>query len=236
MDPVLLIGHDPSETFGVALTALAATGVPVEEQRAGTDDALPTIQEISGLIMFGGAMNVDMTDAHPYLAEERRFVREVVANGIPFLGICLGAQMLARAHDGRVFPAGIREFGFNPLRPTPEATDDLLLSAFTDGDMVFHWHEDTFQLPNGSVLLARGDDVPMQAFRIGEHAWGLQFHIEVDRPEVDLWLKSAGAHGVRSWGKTTEQVVEELDLYLAAQEGKAREVFRRFANVVRDST
>lgn len=236
VDPVLLLGHDPSETFGVAREALALAGVPVEEHHAGTGDVLPRIEEISGLIMFGGEMNVDMTDRYPFLADERKLVREAVMAAVPYLGICLGAQMLARALDRRVYPAGVREIGFNALRPTPEAALDPFLSVFDDGDMVFHWHEDTFDLPEGAALLARGDHVPMQAFRIGDHAWGLQFHVEVDRPELELWLKRAGEDVVCAWGSTVEQVLDEADRHLEAQEEKAREVFRRFASVVGSST
>jgi len=236
VNPLLLIGHDPDETFGVARQALASAGTPVEEHRAETSDTLPAIEEVSGVVMFGGAMNVDMTDRYPFLGRERDFVREAVTAGVPYLGICLGAQMLARALDHRVYPAGVREIGFNALRPTPEAVRDPLVSVFGEGDMVFHWHEDTFDLPDGAVLLARGDHVPMQAFRIGDHAWGLQFHVEIDRPELELWLKRAGDDVVRAWGKTTPQVLGEADRYLEAQETKAREVFRRFANVVRKPT
>jgi GMP synthase (glutamine-hydrolysing) len=235
MANVLLIGHDPNETFGVAASTLSASGMNVLQHRATSDGALPAVDDVAGVIVFGGAMNVDMTDEHPYLAEERDFVRAAVGNGIPFLGICLGAQMLARALEGRVYPAGIRELGFNALRPTPEASDDPLLSVFADGDMVFHWHEDTFELPHGAVLLARGDDVHMQAFRMGEKAWGMQFHLEVDRPELELWLKAAGEDVVRAWGSTSEQLIDQADRHLDPQEAKAREVFRRFADVVRTS-
>ncbi len=101
--------------------------------------------------------------------------------------------------------------------------------------MVFHWHEDTFELPHGAALLARGDDVPMQSFRMGERAWGVQFHLEIDRPELELWLKSAGEDVVRAWGSTTEQLIDEADRHLDAQEAKAREVFRRFTDVVGNS-
>jgi GMP synthase (glutamine-hydrolysing) len=235
MSHVLLIGHDPNETFGVSPSTLSSSGMTVRMHRSSSDDVLPTIDDVAGVVVFGGAMNVDMTEEHPYLAEEREFVRDVVSNDIPFLGICLGAQMLARALDGRVYPAGIREIGFNALRPTPEASGDPLLSVFEDGDMVFHWHEDTFELPHGATLLARGDDVPMQAFRMGERAWGVQFHLEVDRSELELWLKAAGEDVVRAWGSTTGQLIQEADGHLDTQEAKAREVFRRFADVVSSS-
>ena len=129
--------------------------------------------------------------------------------------------------------APIREIGFNALHPTEAAPDDPLMSVFADGDMVFHWHEDTFELPHGAALLGTGDQVLLQAFRVGDRAWGLQFHFEVDRLEIELWLESAGEEEVAAWGKTTRQILGEADRYLAAQEGRAREVFRRFGDAVR---
>jgi GMP synthase (glutamine-hydrolysing) len=178
-------------------------------------------------------MNIDMTDHHPFLARERVFVRAAIDTGIPYLGICLGAQMLARALDHPVYPAGVREFGFNAIHPAPGADDDPLMSVFEDGDQVFHWHEDTFDLPEGATLLATGDDVLMQAFRYGEAAWGLQFHLEVDRAEIELWLEAAGENEVRAWGKTTRQILDETDRFIDAHEDRAYELFRRFWDVVR---
>jgi GMP synthase-like glutamine amidotransferase len=181
-------------------------------------------------------MNVDMSDRYPFLSDERTFIREAVDAHVPYLGICLGAQMLARALDHPVYPSGVREIGFNALHPTAAAADDELLSVFGDGDMVFHWHEDTFELPEGATLLATGDDVPLQAFGYGPAAWGLQFHFEVDRAEVELWLETAGEDEIRAWGKTTQQIQAETDRYIEDHEERAREVFRRFAKIVRRSS
>ena len=166
---VLLIGHDGSETFGVAPASLAEGGLEVVEYRAGTGRSLPPLDDVSGIVLFGGAMNVDMTDRFPFLAEERSYVRKAVDTGIPYLGICLGAQMLARAMDRKVYPAGIREIGFNVLHPTPEAAGDPLMSVFRDGDRVFHWHEDTFELPEGATLLAKATRCTCR--RSGSASW-----------------------------------------------------------------
>jgi GMP synthase (glutamine-hydrolysing) len=233
MKPVLLIGHDPNERFGLAPESLADGGVEVIRHHAPGD--LPPLEELTGVVVFGGEMNVDMTDRYPFLAEERAHVRAAVDAGVPTLGICLGAQMLARAMDRRVYPAGVRELGFNVLHTTPDAKDDPVLSVFREGDQVFHWHEDTFELPEGSTVLATGDEVHLQAFRIGELAWGTQFHFEVDRPELEHWLELAGEGGVRSWGKTSSQVLAEADRHLPTQESRAREVFARFAGIVRSA-
>jgi GMP synthase-like glutamine amidotransferase len=232
MRPVLLIGHDPNETFGLAPSGLGARGLGVLEHRATSGATLPPVEAVSGVIVFGGSMNVNMTDRFPFLRDERTFVRRAVDAGVPFLGICLGAQMLARAMDHEVYPAGVRELGFNVLHVTPEAADDPLMSVFREGDMVFHWHEDTFELPEGATVLGTGDDVHLQAFRIGGHAWGMQFHLEIDRAELELWLDAAGEDVVRAWGKTTARVLDEADRYLATQEERATRLFGRFGDVI----
>jgi GMP synthase (glutamine-hydrolysing) len=236
MRPVLLIGHDRNETFGLAPAGIAGSGVEVIEHRALTGSALPAVESVSGVAVFGGSMNVDMTDRYPFLREERAFVREAVDTGVPVLGICLGAQMLARAMDRDVYPAGIRELAFNVLHLTPEAAGDPLMSVFRDGDMVFHWHEDTFDPPEGATILGTGDEVHLQAFRIGDLAWGLQFHFEIDRAELEIWLEAAGEDVVRAWGKSTAEVLEEADRFLAIQEARATELFGRFGEVVRKTT
>jgi GMP synthase (glutamine-hydrolysing) len=230
--PVLLIGHEEYETFGLAPVGLAARGLEVHRHVAPSGAQLPSIDDVSGVVVFGGSMNVDMVDRHPFLLHERRFVRGAVDAGVPLLGICLGAQMLARAMDRRVYPAGVRELSFNVLHLTPDAARDPLMSVFREGDMVFHWHEDTFELPEGATILGTGDEVHLQAFRIGELAWGTQFHFEVDRPELELWLDLAGEDVVRAWGKTSAQVLEESDRLHATQERRALEVFGRFGDVV----
>ena len=235
MRPILLVGHDDWETFGVAPGTLEEDGVPWIGLLSHTGKPLPDLSEISGLVIYGGVMNVDMTAEYPYLGAERDHVRAAVEAGVPYLGICLGGQMLARALDHAVYPAGVREIGFNALHPTTEAADDPLFSVFDDGDVVFHWHEDTFELPEGATLLATGDEVRTQAFRYGERAWGTQFHLEVDRAEIDLWLKTAGDDEVLAWGKTSDEIRAEADRFIDAHEARARRLFRRFWDVVRTS-
>ncbi len=234
MKPVLLIGHDVWETFGLARPALEAQELDLLVHDSRAEGAvLPGIEDVSGIVVFGGEMNVDQTDRYPFLAGERALVGEAVDRGIPYLGICLGAQVLARAVDTPVFPAPVKEIGFAELHPTEAAPDDPLVSVFEDGDMVFHWHEDTFDLPPGAVLLATGDHVEVQAFRVGDRAWGLQFHFEVDRPELELWLDDAGDGLKEAWGKSADEIRREAALHLATQERRAGELLRRFAAEVR---
>ena len=173
MKPLLCIRNDRDDTLGITCSTLATAGVPL--MRLDAFDASvqwPALEEISGLIIFGGEMNVDEVDVHPQLLTQRDLMRRAVDAGLPVLGICLGAQMLARAFGARVFRAPVRELGFKPVRVSDEGERDLLLGAFSTGDLVFQWHEDTFDLPDGADLLVAVDDVPNQAFRLGRTAWG----------------------------------------------------------------
>ncbi len=233
MRPVVLIGHADWETFGIAPATLEDAGIPWIEHLAHTAAELPSPNDVSAIVTFGGDMNVDMIERYPFLERERELIGAAVETGIPYLGICLGGQLLARALDHPVHPGGIREIGFKPIRPTTEARDDPLLSGFRDGDTVFHWHQDTFELPEGATLLATGDEVHTQAFRYGDLAWGTQFHFEVDRAELDLWLKTAGEDGVSAWGSSVDRIRAEAEDHLAAHEARARGLFARFWEIVR---
>jgi GMP synthase (glutamine-hydrolysing) len=238
MRPVLFVRNDPFETFGIAKRAFGATGVPVEVFDAIDPDApRPSLEDVSGVVMFGSAYNVDETDAHPFLKEIRDLTRDALDRGLPYLGICLGAQVLARAFDKPAPLAPVREVGFEPVRPTPAASRDRLVSHYADGDMVFQWHQDTFELPDGADLLAAGDGVPLQAYRVGDRVWGIQYHFEIDGPEIDLWLDAFSREDDlgSAWGKTTDQVRAEAATHLAAHETKGAETFRRFAEVARET-
>jgi GMP synthase (glutamine-hydrolysing) len=234
MRPVLLVRNDPFETFGIAPKVFADEGMPVAILDATEQDVpWPTLDDVGGVVMFGGSMNVDRTGEYPFLLEDRRITAEAVDRGVPFLGICLGGQLLARAMGRPVVRAPVRELGFEPLHPLPSAADDPLLSHYEDGDPVFHWHEDTHELPDGAELLASGDRVATQAYRVGERAWGMQFHFEIDGPEIELWLREAGPDIEATWGRSPAAVRAQAAGLLAEHEARGTEVFRRFCAVVR---
>lgn len=234
MNPVLCVRNDRDDTLGITAAVLGEHGVGVLRLDA-FDPAVrwPDLEEIGALIVFGGEMNVDETARYPYLLSQRQLLRRAVDADLPVLGICLGAQMLARALDAQVFRAPVRELGFKPVRVTEAGRRDRLLSAFQSGDRVFQWHEDTFDLPTGAELLAAGDEVPTQAFRFGPSAWGVQFHFEVDRDGVEAWLRAAEPNLKRVWNRTPEEVRDELRIYLEAQQQRSRQVFSAFAELVR---
>ena len=145
-----------------------------------------------GLVVLGGPMNVDQTDQYPFLADEVAWLRAALMSGMPVLGICLGSQLLAKAAGARVYPNPVKEIGWYPLELTAAAADDPLFARCPANATVFQWHGDTFDLPPGATHLAHSAACRHQAFRVGQAAWGLQFHLEVTAEMIETWLIEPG--------------------------------------------
>ena len=236
MKPILLIRNDPWESFGLAPSALAWAGADFRTVNMPAGGTLPPLEDVSAVVMFGGTANVDMVDRHPFLGQVRAYTRRALDDGVPFLGLCLGSQILARTLGKEVVKSPVKEIGFEALRPTPDAKEDPLLSLYTDGDMVVQWHEDTYELPEGAELLASSDRIAVQAFRAGERAWGIQFHQEVDGSEFGWWLELASSEmDIEAvWGKSPETLRAEAGELMRDHEERGRDLFRRFVEVVRE--
>jgi len=232
MGPILLVRCDAGETFGVAPSAIETAGASAVIWEALEGEPRPSLDGVSGVVLFGSSFNVEHANEHGFIKDARELTLEAIDRGVPYLGICFGAQMLAWSLDAEVTKAPVREIGFEPIRPAAAAAGDPLLSHYADGDHVFQWHMDTFRLPEGATLLATGDDVPHQAYRVGGHTWGVQWHFEIDRSELDHWLdmfERAAGPLERSWGKGSDRVREEAERHLVEHASKGREVFTRFA-------
>jgi GMP synthase (glutamine-hydrolysing) len=145
---------------------------------------LPDPAEVAGAMVMGGPMNVDDIARYPDLDRERRWLERAIEERLPLLGVCLGAQLVARALGAQVH-AGRAEIGFEPISVT--AADDPLVGGLAPQSVVLHWHRDVFDLPRGAELLARSARTECQGFRY-ERAWGLLFHAEADAALVDRWL------------------------------------------------
>ncbi len=175
--------HVPFEGLGAIAQWAAERGHSVTRTRLFNDDLLPAVDEVDMLIVMGGPMGVHDGEEHPWLAEEKRCVREFVEAGKPVLGICLGAQLIAAALGARVYKTPFKEIGWFRLELTKEGTASPL-AGLSDIGAVFHWHGETYDLPEGAVLLASSEGCVNQAFSINDKVVGLQFHIEMGREEI----------------------------------------------------
>jgi GMP synthase (glutamine-hydrolysing) len=198
MKPVLVLRHAADEALGNLEIVLRAAGLELSVVDCFAD-GWPAFAaggfapaDYAGLVVMGGPMNVDQTDRYPFLATEVDWLRSAVRAELPTLGICLGAQLLARSLSRRVFANPVKEIGWYEIELLPAALAEGLLAGSRPREMVFHWHGDTFDLPEGAVQLARGATCAQQAFRYGRYAYGVQFHPEMTLEMVDDWLSAPG--------------------------------------------
>jgi GMP synthase (glutamine-hydrolysing) len=181
--PVLIVLHQESSTPGRVGNALRALGHGLDIRRPRFGDPLPeTLERHAGAVIFGGPMSANDPDA--FVRQEIDWISVPLREQRPFLGICLGAQMLAMQLGARVapHPLGRAEIGYYPIRPTAAGLD----VCPNWPDHVYHWHREGFELPAGTELLAEGGDFPVQAFQSG-HAFGLQFHPDVTYAMMHRW-------------------------------------------------
>lgn len=147
--------------------------------------SLPAVDELDLLIVMGGPMSVNDEDLYPWLKDEKRFIREAIESGVPVLGICLGAQLIASALGSRVYPGAQKEIGWFPVRSVATTREAF---PFPENVTAFHWHGETFDLPPGAAHLAESDACKHQAFQVGDKVIGLQFHLESTPESADALI------------------------------------------------
>jgi GMP synthase (glutamine-hydrolysing) len=189
--PVLVIEQDvPLCGDGLVGRILAAHDVPRRTLRVWEEDlGAVELDELSGIVALGGTQHAWDEQVDPFLADQRRLLAAAHTADLPVLGICLGAQVLARALGADVHTAERAERGWYDVELLPAAADDPVLGAAGGEARVYQWHQDAFTLPEGATLLARSPGVPVQAFR-HRSAWAVQFHPEVDQPLLTRWMAS----------------------------------------------
>lgn len=186
---MLVIKHIENEGPGTLGDYLQARGVTLETVSLHNGESLPRdADDYAAIVSMGGPMNVYEEDKYPFLAEETHFLASLANPEIPALGVCLGAQMIAKARGGKVTRSPEEEIGWGTVSLTEAGGEDLLFKGLPETLDVLQWHGDMFHIPEGGSLLASGDRCPHQAFRFGA-AFGLQFHVEVDRPMLSDWFK-----------------------------------------------
>jgi len=189
-----------------------------------TPQAEPALARYDGLVVLGGSMNLDEIDAYPHLGAEMQIMREALKRDLPVLGICLGAQLLSAALGARVRRNPIREIGWYRLDCTDAARSDPLCRHLCAASHVFEWHGYTFDLPAGAVHLASTASCRQQAFRFGERAYGLQFHLEADAAQIRSWLRAPSCPREID----PEQIVSDTQGHVRAAVELGQRVFGEF--------
>jgi GMP synthase (glutamine-hydrolysing) len=186
MRTAVAIRHVAFEDAGVWGEPLAEAGYRLSYVEAGVDALADAAREADLLIVLGGPIGVYETNAYPFLVDEIAAVRSRLEAGTPILGVCLGAQIMAAALGARVAPGSAKEIGYAPVELTKAGRASPL--ARLEGLSVLHWHGDNCVSPAGASILASTPLCPVQAFRAGPAALGIQFHVEADPRRIETWL------------------------------------------------
>ncbi|UCG38560.1 MAG: type 1 glutamine amidotransferase [bacterium] len=190
---LIILKHVPHEGPGLLAEMMEGRGVPHRSIEIFEEGVPLSAAGFTGIVSMGGPMSVN--DGHEGIEREKALLLEAIQRDLPVLGVCLGAQILASALGARVYPGEHPEVGWGEVELTPEGMDDPLFSGVEKVLPVLHWHQETFDLPEGALRLASSRLYPNQAFRWGKKAYGFQFHLEVDEEMVQEWTQREQAGG-----------------------------------------
>jgi GMP synthase (glutamine-hydrolysing) len=232
-DRVLVVKHVPWEGPHRIGDALVSADVELDVRCTLDGDDLPAIDEVIGAVFMGGPMNVDETEEYPGLAIEREWIAAASEANLPVLGVCLGAQLIARALGSTIVPGPAPEIGWAPVT-IHDDTDPLARHLAPTAD-VLHWHGDIFDLPPGATLLASSARTEVQGFRKGR-AWGFLFHAEADLDLARLWMneESMRDEAIDALGEAEASRIlsEAAELDVRIRE-RTNPLFKDFAAIVR---
>lgn len=228
---VAVIEHATAEGPARIGAVLEARGVEVRHVRADRGERMPQVTELAGLVVMGGLQDAFSDEGFASRRAELDLLAAAVDGAAPVLGVCLGAQLLAEAAGGQATPGDGAEIGWGQVTLAEAAQDDRLLAGVPTELTVLHWHFDTYRPPPGAVRLASSPRYAEQAFRVGEAAWGLQFHVEVDQETVEAFLASTPDDAAHMDGGG-EGLLARAPAVLAQLAPVQDLVFGRFADLV----
>jgi GMP synthase-like glutamine amidotransferase len=186
------IQHVPFEGLGSIEGWAGSHGHRMTSTRVYQGELFPSVNCLDWLIIMGGPMNVYEDKKYPWLVNEKRFIEDTIKAGKIVLGICLGAQLIADVLGAKVYPNTYKEIGWFPVYLTNEGQQFPLFKGLASGAEVFHWHGDTFDLPQGAIQIAQSSACQNQAFIYDERVVGLQFHLETTRQGAEQLIAHCG--------------------------------------------
>jgi len=234
---ILAIEHHDSPSLGVVGETLQAEHVDTRVLWGEDGDPMPDYAEgYDGIIVLGGAMSAVDDERCPYFPDLTALIRQFHSLDKPVLGICLGAQLIARAFGGQAHLDGPFEFGFHPIDLTVDGRNDPVLGHMVDGLQLFEWHTDHYDLPASATKLATGRDYHNQAYRIGRFTYATQFHFEVTRSLVEGWIDSYAAAEMENRAPGyTQWLPGQFDVHIQRSKAFCRETTRRWLELCRQT-
>jgi GMP synthase (glutamine-hydrolysing) len=231
MTVIAIVHHLERAFVGHAEAPLREGGATLREIDRRRGGVLPALAEIDGVVSLGGEQSVLDVDRDALLAEERAWLHAAVARGVPVLGVCLGAQLLAAALGGAVHPLARCNLAWKPMELTPEGAGDPLVGGL-EAPVALLWNHDAIVAPPDAVELLRASGEGCVAFRHGTRAWGLQFHPEVTPAALADWWARWGRAQLAESGADETAARAADDRHLGGQAALSAAVFGRFAAVV----
>jgi GMP synthase (glutamine-hydrolysing) len=228
VSPKLAVLHHLERPFlGYAAEPLAAAGVELDERDLRRGGRLPSLDEVDGILAFGGEQSVREIERYPYLVAEVDLLRAAAAREVPVLGVCLGGQLLAHALGGEITRMPRRVVAWETVERLPAGDDDPVVGGLPSPFAALHWNEDSFTVPPGAVELLSRSGPGGEGFRYGDAAWGVQFHCETDRAALESWYAHISMDGVP---EEDARAADERNM--PQQRDVAHTLFGGFAQVV----
>jgi GMP synthase-like glutamine amidotransferase len=233
MSTCLVVQHVASESAFAIEDALVGAGVSVDTRRVFEGEPVPDQASVfGGIVVMGGPMSAASDDGFPTRATELDLLADALDAGVPTLGVCLGAQLIAVAAGAAVYPGGRGpEIGWSTVTLAEDRADDRIFADLPERLTVLQWHGETFDLPEAAQLLASNTTYPHQAFRMGDVAWGVQFHLEVTEAAVHGFLEAFASDAAAIPGGAGA-IRDAIPAALSALAVNRDRVFARFAALV----
>ncbi len=225
---LLVLQHEPCEPLGFFEGLFSKKGVECVYCRLYDEEAPVDLDGYHGLVAMGGPMNVYQEKEYPFLSGDDRLIKEALKRKKPVLGICLGAQLMAKALGAKVYKGREKEIGWYTVKLTEEGRKDPIFGGFEQEFTVFQWHGDTFDIPNGAIHLAGSSLFSNQAFRIG-NSYALQFHLEVTADMIRDWLDEYREEVKSLKGKVDpKKILSDTDKYIGGLNALAEKFVNGF--------
>ncbi len=207
--------HVPFETPAYIETIARNRNYSFEKTRLFSDDPFPRQADFDLLVIMGGPMNVYETHEFPWLEKEKKFIASAIENEKKIIGICLGAQLLADVLGAKVFKNEHKEIGWYEVRLTAESKNARLLESIPDSFFAFHWHGDTFEIPQGAICVGSSAACRNQGFIYNNNIIGLQFHLELTAPDISGLIKYCGDEIIKAdYIQTEKEIISKSEIMI----------------------